>query len=63
MTSKQAREISEQIQRAKHRYFRAIESAGTGITDAQEIDRVITEVIEANEDVQAALKRWRGLGK
>jgi Asp-tRNA(Asn)/Glu-tRNA(Gln) amidotransferase B subunit len=63
MTSKQVREISDQIQGAKHRYYKAIERAGTGITDPQEIDRVISEVIEANEDVQAVLKRWRELSK
>lgn len=63
MTSKQAIEISDQIQRAKNRYYKAIERAGTGITDPQEIDRIISEVIEADKDVQAALKRWRELSK
>ncbi len=49
MTSKQAIEISDQIQRAKNRSYKAIERAGTGITDPQEIDRIISEVIEALE--------------
>jgi hypothetical protein len=49
LTSREAIEISAQIYLAKNRYYKAIERAGTGITDLEEIDRVISEVFEAGK--------------
>jgi hypothetical protein len=61
MVPEELKEFTEKIRGANERYDRALAGLGTEGVSLEEIDRTISEVTKAHQDVIDALQRLREL--
>ena len=61
MVPEETKEFTEKIQDANLRYDRAVARLGTESVSLKEIDRTISEVTKAHQDVTDDLQRLREL--